>query len=56
MPLFHGRSSLLEVQNRALVKTAKGRALRIDELERDLQQAQIEVERLTLGMPQILLK
>jgi chromosome segregation ATPase len=48
MPLFQGRSSLLEVQNRALIKTAKDRAVRIDELERDLQQAKNEVERLTL--------
>jgi hypothetical protein len=48
MPLFKGRSSLLEVQNRALIKTARERAARIDELERDLQQATKEVERLTL--------
>jgi hypothetical protein len=48
MPLFQGRSSLLEVQNRALIKTAKDRAVRIDELQRDLQQAKNEVERLTL--------
>ena len=48
MPLFKGRSSLLEVQNRALIKTARERAARIDELERDLQQAKNQVERLTL--------
>ena len=48
MPLFKGRSSLLEVQNQALIKTARERAARIDELERDLQQATKEVERLTL--------
>jgi hypothetical protein len=48
MPLFKGRSSLLEVQNRALIRTARERAVRIDELERDLQQATNEVERLTL--------
>jgi hypothetical protein len=48
MPLFKGRSSLLEVQNQALIKTARKRAARIDELERDLQQATKEVERLTL--------
>jgi hypothetical protein len=45
MPLFQGRSSLLEVQNRALIKTAKDRAVRIDELQRDLQQAKNEVSR-----------
>jgi uncharacterized coiled-coil DUF342 family protein len=39
---------LLEVQNRALIKTARERAARIDELERDLAQATNEVERLTL--------
>jgi hypothetical protein len=48
MPLFKGRSSLLEVQNQALIKTARERAARINELERDLQQAKNEVERLTL--------
>jgi hypothetical protein len=37
MPLFKGRSSLLEVQDRALIKTAKERAERIDELEREVQ-------------------
>jgi hypothetical protein len=37
MPLFKGRSSLLEVQNKALIKTARERAARIDELERELQ-------------------
>jgi hypothetical protein len=37
MPLFQGRSSLLEIQNQALIKTARERALRIDELERELQ-------------------
>jgi hypothetical protein len=48
MPLFKGRSSLLEVQNQALIKTARERAARIDELERNLQHATKEVERLTL--------
>jgi hypothetical protein len=48
MPLFNRRSSLLEVQNRALIKTARERAARIDELERELAQATNEVERLTL--------
>jgi chromosome segregation ATPase len=37
MALFKGRSSLLEVQNRALMKTAKERAAQIDRLERELQ-------------------
>jgi len=37
MPLFKGRSSLLEVQNRALIKTAGERAARIEKLERELQ-------------------
>ena len=36
MPLFSERRSMLEVQNRALIKTAKQRAERIDELERDV--------------------
>jgi hypothetical protein len=38
----------LEVQNRALIKTARERAARMDELERELAQATNEVERLTL--------
>ena len=37
MPLFGERRSMLEVQNRALIKTARRRAERIDELERELQ-------------------
>jgi hypothetical protein len=37
MPLFKGRSSLLEVQNRALIKTASERAAQIEKLERELQ-------------------
>jgi hypothetical protein len=36
MPLFNRRCSLLEVQNRALIKTARERAARMDELEREL--------------------
>jgi hypothetical protein len=48
MPLFKGRSSLLAVQNQALIKTARERAVRIDELERELRQTTKEVERLTL--------
>ena len=37
MPLFNERASMLEVQNRALKKTARERAERIDELEHELQ-------------------
>ena len=37
MPLFSERVSMLEVQNRALKKTARERAERIDELERELK-------------------
>jgi seryl-tRNA synthetase len=66
MALFGGRASMLEVQNQALIKTAKERAQRIEELEcelqilraraeqannkveRELQQARSERERLTL--------
>jgi chromosome segregation ATPase len=40
MPLFGGRRSMLEVQNQALIKTARERAERINELERELQTAQ----------------
>lgn len=46
MALFKGRSSLLEVQNRALIKTAKDRAAQIDSLERELQSLQQRVARL----------
>ena len=37
MPLFNKRSSMFEVQNRALIKTAKERAEQIEKLERELQ-------------------
>ena len=37
MPLFNKRSSMLEVQNRALINTAKERAEQIEKLERELQ-------------------
>jgi chromosome segregation ATPase len=37
MALFKRGSSLLEVQNRALIKTAQERAAQIDRLERELQ-------------------
>ena len=46
MPLFSGRRSMLEVQNRALIKTAKQRAERIDELERELKTAASQIARL----------
>jgi uncharacterized coiled-coil DUF342 family protein len=49
MALFSGRTSMLEVQNRALIKTAGERAQRISELERELQQVErlkAEAERL----------
>src|SRR5258706_11738702 len=39
MPLFKGRTSLLEVQNQALIKTARERAMQINELERELKMA-----------------
>jgi hypothetical protein len=42
MALFSGRASMLEVQNRALIKTAGERAQRIGDLERELQQAEAE--------------
>jgi hypothetical protein len=40
MALFGGRASMLEVQNRALIKTARERAERISNLERELQQVE----------------
>ncbi len=46
MALFSERASMLEVQNRALIKTAGERAQRISDLERELQRALQEVERL----------
>jgi chromosome segregation ATPase len=53
MALFSGRASMLEVQNRALLKSAGERTQRISELQRELQQAgealewlRAEVERL----------
>jgi chromosome segregation ATPase len=53
MALFSKRASMLEVQNRALIKTARERAQRIGNLERELQQAGQEVERLRAerGLP-----
>lgn len=53
MGLFSGRTSMLEVQNQALLKSAGERTQRISDLERELQQAgealkwlRAEVERL----------
>ena len=46
MVLFKRRSSLLEVQNQALIKTARKRAERIDELERELQSAASQIGQL----------
>src|SRR5262245_33674004 len=53
MALFSGRASMLEVQNRALLKSAGARTQLISELERKLEQAgealewvKAEVERL----------
>jgi hypothetical protein len=40
MPLFGERRSMLEVQNRALIKTARERAERIEQLERELRQVE----------------
>jgi hypothetical protein len=46
MPWFSERTSMLEVQNHALKKTARERAERINELERELQQMTQDLERL----------
>src|SRR5215471_3448374 len=46
MALFTSRSRLLEVQNQALIKTARKRAERIDELERELQSAASQIGQL----------
>ena len=46
MPLFGGRRAMLEVQNQALIKTARERAERIDELERELQSAASQIGQL----------
>src|SRR6516162_9994942 len=46
MALFSGRASMLEVQNRALIKSAGERAQRISELEGELQQAEQMSKRL----------
>jgi chromosome segregation ATPase len=46
MPLFGGRRSMSEVQNQALIKTARELAERIDELERELQSAASQIGQL----------
>jgi hypothetical protein len=46
MALFSGRTSMLEVQNRALLKSAGERTQLISELERKLEQAGQALERL----------
>jgi chromosome segregation ATPase len=46
MALFGGRTSMLEAQNRALLKSAGERTRRISELERELQQAGEALKRL----------
>jgi len=46
MALFSGRTSMLEVQNRALLKSAGEKTRRISELERELQQAGEALKRL----------
>src|SRR5262249_21879149 len=50
MALFGGRASMLEVQNRALIKTAGERAQRISELEGELQRVAQGLERLKAEM------
>src|SRR6266403_1875965 len=44
--LCKGRTALREVQNQALMKLARERALRIDELERELQMAASQIGQL----------
>src|ERR671937_120104 len=46
MPLFNNRSSMLEVHNRALIKSAKERAEQIEKLERELQIAASQIGQL----------
>ena len=53
MPFFSHRVSMLEVQNRALIKTARERAERIDKLEHELQQVNREMERLIVGVERL---
>jgi hypothetical protein len=49
MPLFKGRTSLLEVQNQALIKTARERAMQINELERELKMAASQIGQLQVS-------
>src|SRR5258708_27581831 len=53
MALFSGRASILEVQNRALIKSAGERAQRIGELECELQQAEQMSKRLKAEMERL---
>jgi uncharacterized coiled-coil DUF342 family protein len=53
MPFFSSRVSMLEVQNRALIKTARERAERIDELEHELQKVNREMERLKVEVERL---
>ena len=48
MALFGGRASMLEVQNRALIKSAGERARRVSEFEDELQRLKAEMDRLKL--------
>src|SRR5262245_15564093 len=45
MALFGGRASMLEVQNRALIKSAGERAQRISELDQMVERLKAEVDR-----------
>ena len=53
MSLFGGRASMLEIQNRALIKIAGERTQRISELERELQQMSREPERMKAEMERL---
>jgi uncharacterized coiled-coil DUF342 family protein len=53
MAFFSKRVSVLEVQNRALIKTARERAERIDKLEHELQQVNREMERLKVEVERL---
>ena len=53
MSLFGGRASMLEIQNRALIKIAGERTQRISELERELQHMSREPERMKAEMEQL---
>jgi chromosome segregation ATPase len=53
MPLFGQRVSMLEVQNRALIKTARERADRIERLEHELQNERERQRRPQERVPQL---